>query len=232
MIWRGSNEIPEGGGPPRGENPGPESEAVGSRVESVLDAAERAASGIRQDAEEWARQYMEETRRKADEMATQRVQELSQLTDSLMNRARSVAKQSDDLISALDDAARNLLTTGGSGGSAPPTASLPSSPPASAPPISSPETAAPPPAAPPPAAPPAGRQPPEPAPPSAAPAEPAPPPSAPAPSGRNDSGVSEGARLLATQMAVAGSTRDEIAWRLREEFAIHDSSAILDEIGL
>jgi hypothetical protein len=44
--------------------------------------------------------------------------------------------------------------------------------------------------------------------------------------------VSEGARLLATQMAVAGSTRDEIAWRLREEFAIHDASAILDEIGI
>jgi hypothetical protein len=33
-------------------------------------------------------------------------------------------------------------------------------------------------------------------------------------------------------MAVAGSTRDEIAWRLREEFGIHDSTAILDEIGL
>jgi hypothetical protein len=33
-------------------------------------------------------------------------------------------------------------------------------------------------------------------------------------------------------MAVAGSTRDEIAWRLREEFAIHDATAILDEIGL
>jgi hypothetical protein len=47
-----------------------------------------------------------------------------------------------------------------------------------------------------------------------------------------DSRVSEGARLLATQMAVAGSTRDEIAWRLREEFGIHDSTAILDEIGL
>jgi hypothetical protein len=50
--------------------------------------------------------------------------------------------------------------------------------------------------------------------------------------GATDSRVSEGARLLATQMAVAGSTRDEIAWRLREEFGIHDATAILDEIGL
>jgi hypothetical protein len=49
---------------------------------------------------------------------------------------------------------------------------------------------------------------------------------------QNVTRVSEGARLLATQMAVAGSTRDEIAWRLREEFAIHDASAILDEIGI
>jgi hypothetical protein len=82
-------------------------------------------------------------------------------------------------------------------------------------------------------------------PPSTGPAEPLPPqqavagppprtsgdPAAQAP--RQDaSRVSEGARLLATQMAVAGSTRDEIAWRLREEFAIHDPSAILDEIGI
>lgn len=229
MIWRGSNEFPEGGGPPPDETSGPESEAVGSRIESVLDAAERAASGIRQDAEEWARQYMQDSRRKADELAAQRVQELSQLTDSLMNRARSVAKQSDDLISALDDAARGLLTTGGSGGTAPPTASLQSSTPSAAPQTPAPEAA--PPAEPAPAQPPPRRQPPEATPP---PAEPAPPPAQPAaaPSGRNDSRVSEGARLLATQMAVAGSSRDEIAWRLREEFAIEDSSAILDEIGL
>jgi hypothetical protein len=68
------------------------------------------------------------------------------------------------------------------------------------------------------------------------PAPAAPPPAAPprpaAPAIPHDSGVSEGARLLATQMAVAGSTRDEIAWRLREEFGIQDSTAILDEIGL
>ncbi len=83
-------------------------------------------------------------------------------------------------------------------------------------------------------------------PPSAGPSAPLPPQQAPAgppPRGVADgtaqpeapqdtSRVSEGARLLATQMAVAGSTRDEIAWRLREEFAIHDASAILDEIGI
>ncbi len=53
-----------------------------------------------------------------------------------------------------------------------------------------------------------------------------PPPSDPAPR------VSDEARLLATQMAVAGSSRDEIALRLQEEFGIEDSTAILDEIGI
>jgi vacuolar-type H+-ATPase subunit H len=230
MIWRGSNEIPEGGGPPPEQNPGPESGPVGSRIESVLDAAEQAADGIRQDAEEWARQYMAEARRKADELAEQRVQELSHLTDSLMNRARSVAKQSDDLISALDDAARGLLGAGGTGAGPAPPLQAPA-PPAAQPVAPSQAAPAPPPAEPAPAAPPQGRRPPEPAPAaSPPPASPSPPPVAPPP--RNDSGVSEGARLLATQMAVAGSSRDEIAYRLSEEFAIQDSSAILDEIGL
>lgn len=39
-----------------------------------------------------------------------------------------------------------------------------------------------------------------------------------------------GARLLATQMAVSGSSRGEIAQRLRTEFGIEDSNGILDAI--
>ncbi len=41
---------------------------------------------------------------------------------------------------------------------------------------------------------------------------------------------SDGARLLAAQMAVAGSSREEIETRLREEFGIHDAAPILDGI--
>jgi hypothetical protein len=41
----------------------------------------------------------------------------------------------------------------------------------------------------------------------------------------NDTGISEGTRVLATQMAVAGNSRDEIAWRLREEFGLQDQVA-------
>jgi phosphate uptake regulator len=39
-----------------------------------------------------------------------------------------------------------------------------------------------------------------------------------------------GARLLATQMAVSGSTREEIDQRLRSSFEIGDTSEILDAI--
>ena len=39
-----------------------------------------------------------------------------------------------------------------------------------------------------------------------------------------------GARLLATQMAVSGSSREEIAARLRNGFEIEDTDAILDAI--
>jgi hypothetical protein len=41
---------------------------------------------------------------------------------------------------------------------------------------------------------------------------------------------SAGARLLATQMAVCGSSREEIETRLRSEFEIEDTSEILDAI--
>jgi hypothetical protein len=65
----------------------------------------------------------------------------------------------------------------------------------------------------------------------------------PAPSEEEDSGAEPGperlsgqrsnlagARLLATQMAVSGSSRDEISERLETEFGIEDSTAILDAI--
>jgi vacuolar-type H+-ATPase subunit H len=43
-------------------------------------------------------------------------------------------------------------------------------------------------------------------------------------------GASAGARLLATQMAVSGSSREEIEARLRNGFEIEDTASILDAI--
>jgi hypothetical protein len=191
MIWKARDHSPASEEKPA---------TAGSQAEDVVDAAERAAAGIREDAQAWARQYMEESRRRADEIAAQRLQEISALTDRLIARARAVAEQSDDLISALDDARRRLLSS------------------------ESPEPEPKPPA----------ESVLEPVPPIPEPERPIAPPAEPqlGPGGELDSGASEGARLLATQMAVAGSTRDEIAGRLREEFGIDDPSPILDEIGL
>jgi hypothetical protein len=50
--------------------------------------------------------------------------------------------------------------------------------------------------------------------------------------GSGTGGVSEGLRLLATQMSVAGATHEEIAGRLREEFGVTDPESILKRVGL
>ena len=42
--------------------------------------------------------------------------------------------------------------------------------------------------------------------------------------------TSEGVRLIATQMAIAGSSRSEIERRMRTEFGIDDAAGALDEI--
>jgi hypothetical protein len=105
--------------------------------------------------------------------------------DSVLDAARAVAKQSDELISALDAVERRLLDTDR--------------------PIPEPAS-------------PIRRGQPE--------------PELPRSELPSDSATFEGARLLATQMAVAGSSRDEIAARLLEEFGIEDASTILDEIGI
>jgi vacuolar-type H+-ATPase subunit H len=216
MIWRGQNSGAEDeGGDPREERrtSGDRSEAssIGRRVESVLEAAERAASEIRHDAEEWAQRHMEETRRRADELAAQRVQELTTVTDDLLARARTVATQSDELIAALDAAGRKALRLQPKERDDSP--SIPEPPPertrdrrlAEEPAEHRYETL------------------------HEEPRRDEPRREEPA---RNGRGVSEGARLLATQMAVAGSGRETIAARLREEFGIQDPSAILDDAGL
>jgi hypothetical protein len=248
LIWRNRNdplgddaggmEQPPGEGAPDG---------VGSRVESIIEAAEQAAAGIRADAEERARQYLEETRRRVDGAASQRMEDMSHLTDALIQRARAVAQQSDQLLAALEDAGRRVI-----GNSTPPQGQAPPPPPApqAAPPAVQPSAPAPPP--PPAAAPPAPEPPPPPPPapappppppppqPQAAPPPPPPPPQpeqrpeppppTPAPAAANQ--VPAEARLLATQMAVAGSSREDIVSRLRDEYGVTDVGPLLEEIGV
>ena len=257
---------------------------LSSRVESILKAAEEAAAGIRAEAEERASHYLEDARRRADDVAAERIRLVSELTDTLVDRVRTVAQQSDELMAALDDAGRRVASSAAPSEpreepptqrfepapaqspapglppyvvlpslyypAAPPPAPQPPMPAAPAPPAPAPpapappapappafQTASPPPAYAPPAQPPAAQAPPEPvAPPPSPqaydPPTPQPPPAPAPPAPEPGPPVSDDARLLATQMAVAGSSRDQIAWRLQEEFGINDSTAILDELGI
>jgi vacuolar-type H+-ATPase subunit H len=157
---------------------------AGERVQAIIEAAERTAAAIIEDAEAQARKYIEEARAHADRAATQRAEEMSVLTDHLIDRTESVKQQSDELLRMLDETKRRLGE-----------AEL------------------------------AGQAPRQLAPSQhlkAVEKQPG--------AERPGNGPSDGARLLTTQMAVAGSSRAEIASRLQNEFGIEDTGPMLDAI--
>ena len=136
--------------------PPPESK-VTERLAAIVDAAERTALSVIDDAEKEAKLYLEEARARADRMVAERLRE----------------------------EADRIESQGSAGGGEAPRLRAVESPAA--------EKAA-------------GPQPPV------------------------ANGGSAAARLLATQMAVSGSSRGEIETRLRDGFEIEDTSEILDAI--
>jgi hypothetical protein len=161
------------------------------RLAVIVDAAERAALSVIDDAEKEARRYLEEAQARADLIVAERLREAADLLESHRGeelpepRLRSVPPEQMDLaepapdpIPAPEEAEEKVGDAEG--------------PPA---PDEIAEAAAP-----------------------AAEPEPARPPG------------SAGARLLATQMAVSGSSRKEIEMRLRNGFEIEDTGEILDAI--
>jgi hypothetical protein len=224
-----------------------------ARIQVIIEAAEKAAAGIIDDAEAQARNYLEESRVRADRIADQRAQEMSDLADTLIERAEAVKRQSDELLRALDQAKLQVeekFRAEAAAISAPQSEFQPQSAPPQPPVYEAPveveqaptqaqvphlkpvgeqwEAQAPAVSEPPPIP---GAEAPfeeEPvasqwAPPTVAPASTPPPPTPGAP-------PSDGARLLATQMAVAGSSRAEIESRLQNEFGIYDAGPMLDAI--
>ncbi len=149
-------------------------------------------------------------------IADQRAGEMSALTDALIERAESVKRQSDELIRALGQAKLQVEERfrAESAEIAPPEASPQQSPIQETPPAQAPVH---------------HLKPVEVAPPDF-PVEVAPPQPPPAPGRVGGTPPSDGARLLATQMAVAGSSRAEIESRLRNEFGIRDAGPMLDAI--
>ncbi|MGN6587222.1 MAG: hypothetical protein ACTHKT_07095 [Solirubrobacterales bacterium] len=159
--------------------------STAERLEAIVEAAERAAESVIDDAEAQARQYLAQARVEADRLAEGHLTELSDLIDSLLGQAVSLRREAERLQATLEDAREQVEPESGV----------------------------------------------EPEPPrlrAITREEPAPePPAPPTEEKRTDA---SGARLLATQMAVSGSSREEIDRRLRNGFEIEDTTAILDAI--
>ena len=138
-------------------SPRPLANSAAERIAVIIEAAERAAAGVIDDAEEQARSYLDQARADADRMIAERL--------------RATADELDPP----DPAGRTLHLTS----------------------VDSP---------------PDQRS------------------HAPTAAGSGPRSGSAGARLLATQMAVSGNSREEIEARLRSGFEIEDASGILDAI--
>jgi vacuolar-type H+-ATPase subunit H len=162
--------------------------STSERLEAIVEAAERAATRVIDDAESEGRRYLAEAQAEADRIVSQRLSSLAELSDSLVAQAESIRRQSESLLESLELAKGELdakrpeasprafrLSAVAPGGEA-------------------------------------GEERSE------------------EPRAGADRGGPAGARLLATQMAVSGSSREEIAARLRNGFEIEDTEAILDAI--
>ena len=165
------------------------------RLEAIVEAAEKAAEGVIDDAEVQARRYLAQARAEADRLAADRVDEVSELVDSLLGQALSLRQEAEGLQATLEEA-RARFDGGGRGEIEQPRAHEE---------IEEPEEVQ------------APRL-------RAVVGDEERPPQG---DTRSDSA---GARLLATQMAISGSSREEIAHRLRNGFEIEDAEAILDAI--
>jgi hypothetical protein len=185
--------------------------STAERLAAIVEAAERAAVTVIDDAEKQAQRQLEQARAEADRLVAERLDSLSELTDSLIAQAEAIQAQSQQLLASLAEAKRRVAAASGEEvAEVGPTPIRGSHLSAVEPVAEAPATATrfgagqre------------VGNTPPER---RGAPAS-------------GDSGTPAGARLLATQMAVSGNSREEIEERLRNEFEIEDTVSILDAI--
>jgi outer membrane biosynthesis protein TonB len=220
--------------------------STAERIAKIVEAAEKAATAVIDDAEAQARRYLEDAQSEADRVVAARLSSLSLLSDSLVAQAEAIRRQSDQLLASLGEGDQTSAAPSSAAPPAPappPPAAVPE-PPAPTPHLSAVEPAPvvqepalepfrepqpEPPVEPEPKPQPEGPQEPvferPPAPP-----EPAPPAPDPEPEPVSQGGTPAAARLLATQMAVSGASREEIENRLRVGFEIDDTAPILDAI--
>jgi vacuolar-type H+-ATPase subunit H len=233
---------------------GPKKPLAGSaaqRLEAIVEGAEQAAEKVIDEAEEQARAYVAEAEADADRAVGERLAAVGELADALLAQADAIRRQAELLGESLREAGGSLREaepapdaeegeaeqpqpgigerrTGASPGApwrlgpAPETRSGPAPEPAVAP-VEEPAG-------------PAGSPGPAPRAPHLTPVDSARPVDPGSAEGRRGvavdpaGGTPAGARLLATQMAVSGASREEIAARLRSGFQIDDTDGILDAI--
>jgi hypothetical protein len=224
-------------------------------VGAILEAVEREASRLREEARAETARYLEDARRQADALVAERQRRIAAVSEELLRKSEAVVARLEDaepvragfesLVRALGDAAERLSReTGGMPPAAAPPAFHETWVPPAPPPPPGPEAPATAPAAATPAAEP-GTEPPrfrpareggaspftsrtsaEPAPPAQQPATPEPQPE---PSARPWHRA-EDSRLVAMQMAIAGSTRGEVRDHLAAVLGVLDCDRILDGI--
>lgn len=181
--------------------------SASERIQEVIDTAERVAGEIQAEARVEARHYAEERRRETDREAEERTAKLSELSDTMVQRVENVRRLADDLAAEISE---TISAVRGERGD------IPASPPAESEPPAAPEA-------------------PEPRL-QAAPQPPGPIPVAypgkgtDAPAGDAAGQPPEDALLRATQLAVSGSSREEIEEILRTEYQLEDPSSVTDEI--
>lgn len=193
--------------------PQPLASSTAARLAAIVEAAERAAVTVIDDAEKQARSQLEQARTEADRLLADRLDSLSELTDSLVAQAEAIRAQSEQLLVSLAEAKRRIAGEGGGELTAAGPTPIRGSHLSAVAPVAQPmesdlqQTSA--------AASLDGgdggerRR-----------------------TGGNEAeaGTPAGARLLATQMAVSGNSREEIEERLRNDFQVEDTVSILDAI--
>ncbi|HVD40273.1 MAG TPA: hypothetical protein VNC16_04635 [Solirubrobacterales bacterium] len=160
------------------------------RLEAIVEAAERAAEGVIDDAETQARRYLAQARAEAHRMAVGQAGDLGDLIETLLAQAVSLRQEAERLQATLEEAKQRVEPGEHRKAQASPEPQESETPRLRAVAVED----------------------------------------APAPEPAQRATDAPGARLLATQMAVSGSSREEIAERLRNGFEIEDTDAILDAI--
>jgi hypothetical protein len=89
-------------------SPPPLATTTAERLAAIVEAAEKAAVTVIDDAERQARQYLEAAEAEAEQLVVDRLGALSDLTDSLVAQAEEISGRSAQLVASLEEAKRRL----------------------------------------------------------------------------------------------------------------------------